>query len=554
MTRARTDEALPARTTVAARPTSPAPANDPGLLQLQATVGNRAVQAKLELGAVDSPLEAEADQIADQVTGVSGSHGHAPAPADSALLDPATSSAIVGATGGGRPLDGGLRGDMEGALGTDLSGVRVHTDSTADELSRSIHAKAFTTGNDVFFKAGTYNPSSDEGRHLIAHEVVHTTQQSPAVARLRDEDGENPWLEGTKPAVEAGPESEPAGAQNRVPEQDPNFLMVPGAPAKQATAPTAPTPAVAEQSASTGDGRYAGAHNPAFAAPAQTSFGSKMVSAAGTTADAADVGLGVTGLAVGGVAGATAAAAKGISTAGSVATGVAGVGAGISAVVHGVDAAHGYKARKKLAAVGKKNPDMSLRGAASLEFASGKMGSRAKRGAASAGAGATSAGVATAALVTGSAVLGVIGVGLGLVLFGVAAGRAVRTKFRRSGNRKASALNIAQDAHGSGSRAAEAQAFIADLGITDLGQDASELAPVIAARLDREFESRRYAVAMDLLEMLTGQSEKERDESKQILGALGHGEKAQEALGLLVEADQARTAMDKIATSLSGGG
>jgi predicted secreted Zn-dependent protease len=85
---------------------------------------------------------------------------------------------IQAASGGGGQLDEGVQQHLEQHLGADLSGVRIHTDGEADRLSRSVNAIAFTTGQDIFFSSGSYDPSSSEGQHLIAHEVVHTVQQA----------------------------------------------------------------------------------------------------------------------------------------------------------------------------------------------------------------------------------------------------------------------------------------------------------------------------------------------------------------------------------------
>ena len=63
-------------------------------------------------------------------------------------------------------------------MGADFSQVKVHTDAHADQLSRSIQANAFTTGNDVFFKQGAYDPSSSSGQELLAHELTHVIQQN----------------------------------------------------------------------------------------------------------------------------------------------------------------------------------------------------------------------------------------------------------------------------------------------------------------------------------------------------------------------------------------
>jgi hypothetical protein len=78
----------------------------------------------------------------------------------------------------GSPLDKTLRSKVEPLMGADFSGVKVHTDAQVDQLSRSIQAKAFTTGQDVFFRQGAYEPGSRGGQELIAHELTNVTQQS----------------------------------------------------------------------------------------------------------------------------------------------------------------------------------------------------------------------------------------------------------------------------------------------------------------------------------------------------------------------------------------
>ncbi|MEL6535206.1 MAG: DUF4157 domain-containing protein [Bacteroidota bacterium] len=77
----------------------------------------------------------------------------------------------------GSPLPSGLQGQMESGMGADLSGVRVHTDSQAVQMSQDIGAKAFTHGSDIYFNQGQYQPQTSEGQHLIAHETTHTVQQ-----------------------------------------------------------------------------------------------------------------------------------------------------------------------------------------------------------------------------------------------------------------------------------------------------------------------------------------------------------------------------------------
>jgi hypothetical protein len=99
-------------------------------------------------------------------------------------LDDRTSGRIQAARSGGAPLPDALRSPMEQTLGQSLEDVRVHTGNEAASLSEAISARAFTTGNDVFFGAGEFRPSSPDGQHLIAHEVAHTVQQGPDVGRV----------------------------------------------------------------------------------------------------------------------------------------------------------------------------------------------------------------------------------------------------------------------------------------------------------------------------------------------------------------------------------
>jgi hypothetical protein len=78
---------------------------------------------------------------------------------------------------GGSPLDLDTRTDMESRFGQDFSNVRVHTDSAASESAKSVNAQAYTVGSDIVFQSGNYNPGSDSGKHMLAHELTHVVQQ-----------------------------------------------------------------------------------------------------------------------------------------------------------------------------------------------------------------------------------------------------------------------------------------------------------------------------------------------------------------------------------------
>ena len=205
------------------------------------------VQTKLRVGAVDDPMEAEADRVARQVVaalsrpaeapadlGDAGDDSHsggrirrrvptagdqpiadgvAPA-ADAARiqrasirpspiampprtriqrratygaaggnLDEQTSATIDSQLGGGRPLEGVARSSMESAFGADFSGVRVHTGSTSDQLNDQLGASAFTVGSDIFFRVSTPDASTAGGQELLAHELTHVVQQGGSARR-----------------------------------------------------------------------------------------------------------------------------------------------------------------------------------------------------------------------------------------------------------------------------------------------------------------------------------------------------------------------------------
>ncbi|THF67910.1 DUF4157 domain-containing protein [Deinococcus sp. Arct2-2] len=80
--------------------------------------------------------------------------------------------------GGGQPLPEAVRRHLEQGLNHDLSAVRIHEDAEADNLAKSVQAVAFTTGTDIFFRSGQFNPNTRSGLELLAHEVTHTVQQS----------------------------------------------------------------------------------------------------------------------------------------------------------------------------------------------------------------------------------------------------------------------------------------------------------------------------------------------------------------------------------------
>jgi hypothetical protein len=179
------------------------------ILQFQHTLGNRAVgallgayaaqrpviQAKLMVNAPGDKYEQEADRVAEQVVGMPRvRQTFSVEYTNNSSITPLQTFQHIGdgpfefgdaferqmrkIRGRGQELPPRLRYEFEGKFGADFSGVRVHADNQADQLNESIQAKAFTTGKDVFFRQGTFNPGSLSGKTLIAHELTHVVQQN----------------------------------------------------------------------------------------------------------------------------------------------------------------------------------------------------------------------------------------------------------------------------------------------------------------------------------------------------------------------------------------
>src|SRR5438309_405335 len=83
---------------------------------------------------------------------------------------------VVG-SGGGQPLEEGVRGGMEARFGHDFGDVRVHTDTRASESAKAVQAHAYTVGSDIVFQSDRYSPNSSEGQRMLAHELTHVVQQ-----------------------------------------------------------------------------------------------------------------------------------------------------------------------------------------------------------------------------------------------------------------------------------------------------------------------------------------------------------------------------------------
>lgn len=152
------------------------------------------VHAKLEMTSPGDRDELEADAVAEEVVNVGKIARKISGSGDlsSIAVPPQMEGQLSQSRGGGQPMPQGLRSMMEGAFGHGFSNVRLHTDSEAASMSSSIHAKAFTHGNDIYFNQGQFSPATTDGQRLIAHELTHTVQSGNRVSRQSiDEDNQD---------------------------------------------------------------------------------------------------------------------------------------------------------------------------------------------------------------------------------------------------------------------------------------------------------------------------------------------------------------------------
>ncbi|MCA9922405.1 MAG: DUF4157 domain-containing protein [Anaerolineales bacterium] len=125
--------------------------------QMQNTIGNSAVQRLLAQRSGDKP----------------------------STVDEETAVSINQSRGSGHELDADMAARVSGVMGQDFSDVTIHTDSNANQLSQQLGAKAFTTGEDIYFREGEYNPNTSDGQHLIAHELTHVVQQGASTPSVQ---------------------------------------------------------------------------------------------------------------------------------------------------------------------------------------------------------------------------------------------------------------------------------------------------------------------------------------------------------------------------------
>ena len=140
------------------------------------------------IGAVDDAAEREADAAADRVLrrkcGACDEEDRLSRSASGgAVADGAQTSVGAALAGAGQPLRAADAAFFGAAFGPVMGAVRVHDGPAADRAARGVGARAFALGQDVVFARGEYQPTSERGRRLLAHELAHVAQGGAALRR-----------------------------------------------------------------------------------------------------------------------------------------------------------------------------------------------------------------------------------------------------------------------------------------------------------------------------------------------------------------------------------
>ena len=147
------------------------------------SAGFFAPKGELQTSEPGDKLEKEADQMADLASGSLGLEEENMA-LEGSVDDVTVEEKIRKSAGNGQPLEPGTRTEMENKLGADFSQVNIHSNPDAENLNHTLGSQAFTHGNDIYFNEGKYNPETSGGKHLLAHELTHTIQQSGKVSPM----------------------------------------------------------------------------------------------------------------------------------------------------------------------------------------------------------------------------------------------------------------------------------------------------------------------------------------------------------------------------------
>lgn len=154
---------------------------------------NRTMQTKLLINDPEDAYEQEANRMSDGAVRITDSkktqgrhladHNHSPKRAGikngwpRKICQTAAPDNLFCNAASGHALSAEMKASLEPYFDRDFSLVKIHADAGAAKAAEMIHAKAFTINHQIWFGQSQYNPTSQEGMKLIAHELSHVILQ-----------------------------------------------------------------------------------------------------------------------------------------------------------------------------------------------------------------------------------------------------------------------------------------------------------------------------------------------------------------------------------------
>jgi hypothetical protein len=259
------------------------------------------LQTSLVVGGPEDKYEQEADEVAETVMRMSDAPSFPPPDGDgngnkgslpqhtsaapfeeiqtsgegAAPVTPEVETRINDMRGTGTPLPDSERTFFESRFGADFGDVRLHTGDAAAQTAQDLNARAYTVGSDIAFNAGEYQPGSEHGRKLLAHELTHVVQQGGASELSGGGNGAQRQVQ-----RQGGPETAPQEAEGPTEEEKAAAAAAAAAALAAATAVKAEGQEAKTNTRSEGEAEKAAAEG-----PRQTAVASL---AAGPVSDAAE--------------------------------------------------------------------------------------------------------------------------------------------------------------------------------------------------------------------------------------------------------------------------
>ncbi len=136
------------------------------------------------------------------------------------------SSYISNLSSGGSALSGITNQFFSNRLGHDFGDVKIHTGEKAERSAKQLNAQAYTYGNNIVFAKGKYQPETEEGKRLLAHELTHVIQQQGIqrkIQRTPEEEGGGE-TETTNELIDESPQKEQEAEENEQVSSEPISL------------------------------------------------------------------------------------------------------------------------------------------------------------------------------------------------------------------------------------------------------------------------------------------------------------------------------------------